>query len=81
MRCGYEFSHEGYKITYHKTLPYSKIYLTNQSSVLYDVIIKQDGTIREDWDTCTNDKVRVCDNIANELDLTAYRKVTYEDYK
>ena len=81
MRCGYEFSHEGYKITYHKTLPYSKIYLTNQSSVLYDVIIKQDGTIREDWDTCTNDKVRVCDNIANELDLTAYRKVIYEDYK
>lgn len=83
MRCGYEFDYEGYKITYHKTLPYSKIYLTNNSCVLYDIIIKQDGTIKEDWDTCLNvtDYNRKCDNLANELDLTAYRKVKFEEYK
>lgn len=83
MRVGYEFTAGGYKVTYHKTLPYSKIYLTNNSSVLYDIIIKQDGSIKEDWDTClevttTN---RKCDNLANDLDLSAYRKVKYEEYK
>ena len=83
MRVGYEFESAGYKITYHKTLPYSKIYLTNNSVALYDIIIKQDGSIKEDWDTCLDvtGKDRKCDNLANELDLTAYRKVTYEDYK
>ena len=83
MRVGYEFKAGDYKVTYHKTLPYSKIYLTNNSSVLYDIIIKQDGSIKEDWDTClevttTN---RKCDNLANDLDLSAYRKVKYEEYK
>ena len=85
MRCGYEFKYEDYKITYHKTLPYSKIYLTNNSVALYDVIIKQDGTIKEDWDTCLEESItpvnRKCDNIANELDLTAYKNVTYEEYR
>lgn len=85
MRCGYEFNYNGYKVTYHKTLPYSRIYLTNNSVALYDIIIKQDGTIKEDWDTCTEEAItpvnRVCDNIANPLDLTAYKNVTYEDYK
>lgn len=83
MRCGYEFEYEGYKVTYHKTLPYSKIYLDNDTSALYDIIIKQDGTIKEDWDTCLEitSRNRKCDNIAHELDLTAYRKVKYEEYK
>ncbi len=81
MRVGYEFDHNGYKVTYHKTLPYSKIYLTNNSSVLYDIIIKQDGSIKEDWDTCLNTEERKCDNLANDLDLSAYRKVRYEEYK
>lgn len=83
MRVGYEFKAGDYKVTYHKTLPYSKIYLTNNSSVLYDIIIKQDGSIKEDWDTCLNltNTNRKCDNLANDLDLSAYRKVKYEEYK
>ncbi len=83
MRVGYEFKAGDYKVTYHKTLPYSKIYLTNNSSVLYDIIIKQDGSIKEDWDTCleVTSTNRHCDNLANELDLSAYRKVKYEEYK
>ena len=86
MRVGYEFDYKGYKITYHKTLPYSKIRLNDLNGdtfVLYDIIIKQDGTIREDWDTCSTITFanRKSDIIANELDLTAYRKVKYEDYK
>jgi len=82
MRVGYEFRYGTYKITYHKTLPYSKIYINNNESCLYDIIIKQDGTIKEDWDTCINTKTRrVCDNIALPLDLTAYKNVRYEEYK
>ena len=83
MRCGYEFIYDNYRVTYHKTLPYSKIYLTNNSVALYDIIIKQDGTIKEDWDTCLEVTFanRKCDNLANELDLTAYKNVKYEEYK
>lgn len=83
MRVGYEFDYEGYKITYHKTLPYSKIKIDENTSVLYDIIIKQNGTIRDDWDTCSvvTDSNRKCDVIANELDLTAYRSVKYEKYQ
>ena len=83
MRVGYEFDYKGYKITYHKTLPYSKIKLNENEYVLYDIIIKQDGTIREDWDTCSTVTFnnRKSDIIANELDLTAYRRVRYEEYK
>ena len=43
------------------------------------------STIKEDWDTCLDDAItpanRICNNIANELDLTAYKNVTYEEYK
>ena len=83
MRVGYEFDADGYKITYHKTLPYSKIVLDNDTAVLYDIIIKQDGSIKEDWDTCSAVKEfnRVSDNLANDLDISAYMKVSYEDYK
>ena len=34
MRCGYEFEYDNYKITYHKTLPYSKIKLKRNSLCL-----------------------------------------------
>lgn len=83
MRVGYDFDADGYLIRYHRTLPYSKIYLADDSYALYDIIIKQNGDIKEDWDTCVDKTVmgnRECDNIALEIDLTAYRKVKYEDY-
>ena len=82
MRCGYEFSCDGYKITYHKTLPYSKITTNDKDTfILYDIIIKQDGTIKDDWNVCNNIDSRVCDKIADPLDLNAYRCVQYEDYR
>lgn len=83
MRCGYEFDYNGYKITYHKTLPYSKIIIDEDKAVLYDIIIKQDGAIKEDWDTCSTNsfKDRKTDISANDLDLNEYRNVSYEEYK
>lgn len=84
MRVGYEFDADGYKVTYHRTLPYSRIYLKNDLYILYDIIIKQNGDIKEDWDTCVETKNienRKCDNLALDLDLNAYRLVTYEEYK
>lgn len=84
MRCGYEFEYMGYKLTYHKTLPYSKLPLDDPDTyVLYDIIIKQDGTIKEDWDTSSDAGLcnRKCDKLAAELDLNAYMRVKYEEYK
>lgn len=84
MRIGYDFDANGYRVSYHRTLPYSKIYLKNDLSALYDIIVKQNGAIKEDWDTCieaTEIGKRKCDNLALDLDLNAYRKVTFEDYK
>ena len=80
MRVGYEFDYKRYKITYHKTLPYSKIKLDdNNTYVLYDIIIKQNGEIRDDWDvTLQGDRTTLIK--ADELDLTAYRNVKYEEY-
>ena len=80
MRCGYEFSYKNYKITYHKTLPYSKIKLDDDTYVLYDIIIKQTGEIREDWDVCDSIDSRICNKIANKLDINAYKNVTFENY-
>ena len=84
MRVGYEFDAAGYRVSYHRTLPYSRIYLKNDTSVLYDIIVKQNGEIKEDWDTCIEHidiMNRKCDNLALDLDLNAYRKVTFEEYK
>ena len=79
MRVGYEFDYEGYKITYHKTLPYSKIHIDTNTFVLYDIIIKQTGEIRDDWDiTLEDDRTRLFK--ADKLDLTAYKDVVYEEY-
>ena len=80
MRVGYEFDCNGYRVTYHKTLPYSKIHLDANTFVLYDIIIKQNGEIRDDWDvTLEDDRTRLFK--ADELDLTAYKNVKYEEYK
>lgn len=80
MRVGYEFEYDNYKVTYHKTLPYSKIKLDDRDTyALYDIIIKQDGEIREDWDVTTPGQYRGLVK-ANKLDLTAYKDVTYEEY-
>lgn len=82
MRCGYEFNYNGYKVAYHKTLPYSKIKLDENKYVLYDIIVKQTGEIRDDWDVCTNNSFenRVTNRVADKLDLSAYKDVTYEQY-
>jgi organic radical activating enzyme len=48
FRCGYEFFVDGYRVTYHKTLPYSTIN-ENGYDILTDIIIRQNGTILSDW--------------------------------
>ena len=48
MRVGYEFYSDNYRVTYHRTLPYSRIYLKNDTYALYDIIIKQNGDVKED---------------------------------
>lgn len=70
IRVGYEFlspkkefsklSHTC-KITYHKTLPYSKVETEKDTFLLYDIIIKQDGRIEDDWN-----------GYGKELDILAY---------
>ena len=71
MRCGYHFEHKGNHLTYHKTLPYSTIVEKGDDGVtydiLYDILIKQTGKIVSDW---TDDYP--------ELDIEAYRNVTFE---
>jgi len=71
MRCGFHFDYKGLELTYHKTLPYSTIVETDENGVtydiLYDIVIKQNGEIRSDW----NEDV---------LDVEAYRHVKFEPY-
>ena len=71
MRCGFHFDYNGLELTYHKTLPYSTIVETDENGVtydiLYDIIIKQNGEIRSDWDDTV-------------LDLTGYKNVVFEPY-
>ena len=72
MRCGFHFDYHGLELTYHKTLPYSTIVETDPEDgktydILYDVIIKQNGEIRSDWDD-------------TKLDVDAYRNVKFEPY-
>lgn len=66
MRCGYDFEYSGKKITYHKTLPYSKIF-EGDYEILYDIIIRQTGEIMDDWN-----------EYGEPLDLLEYRNVEYE---
>ena len=71
MRCGFHFNYEGLELTYHKTLPYSTIVETDENGktwdILYDIIIKQNGEIRSDWDETV-------------LDVEGYRNVVFEPY-
>lgn len=72
MRCGFHYDYKGLEVTYHKTLPYSTIVEKDPDDgitydILYDIVVKQNGEIRSDWD----DKV---------LDIDAYRKVKFEPY-
>lgn len=72
MRCGFHFDYNGLELTYHKTLPYSTIVETDPADgvtydILYDIIIKQNGEIRSDWDD-------------TKLDVDAYRNVKFEPY-
>ena len=74
MRNGFHFMYKGLELTYHKTLPYSTILEKDPESgityaILYDIIIKQNGEIRSDWDD------RVMDY---HLDVDAYRNVVFE---
>lgn len=48
FRCGYAFYVNDYKITYHKTLPYSTI-ANEEEYILTDIIIRQNGVINSDW--------------------------------
>ena len=72
MRCGFHFDYHGLELTYHKTLPYSTIVEKDPEDgktydILYDIIIKQNGEIRSDWDD-------------TKLDVDAYRNVKFEPY-
>ena len=71
MRNGFYFDYKGMEMTYHKTLPYSTLQIEGDDGVtydvLYDIIIKQNGTIDSDWDKTV-------------LDVDAYRNVVFEPY-
>ena len=71
MRCGYHFNYQGLELTYHKTLPYSTIVETDTNGktwdILYDIILKQNGELRSDWDDTL-------------LDVEAYKNVVFEPY-
>lgn len=76
MRNGFVFDYRGLEITYHKTLPYSTILEKDPKdgityAIIYDIVIKQNGEIRSDWDD------RVMDY---HLDVDAYRHAKYEPY-
>ena len=66
MRCGYNFEYSGKTITYHKTLPYSKI-VEGEYEILYDIIIRQTGDIMDDWN-----------EYGEPLNLFKYRNVKFE---
>ena len=71
IRCNYEFADGDHIISYHKTLPYSTIVETDEHGdtwdILYDALIKQDGTVHSDWD-------------GTVMDVEAYRNAAYEPY-
>jgi len=69
MRCGWEFKYNNLIVEYHKTLPYSTI-KTDEGNILYDIIIKQTGALMSDWN-----------EYGVPLDVDAYSKVEFEEYK
>jgi molybdenum cofactor biosynthesis enzyme MoaA len=46
FRTGFDFRYKDSLVTYHKTLPYSKV-----NGVVGDIIIRQTGKIYDDWNT------------------------------
>ena len=56
FRTGYVFSRGDSKVTYHKTLPYSKI-----NGKIGDIIIRQNGLIYDDWN-----------NYGSELNINSF---------
>lgn len=70
IRCNYSFGTEGAEISYHRTLPYSTIPISENGvdcDILYDIIIKQNGDIHSDWTGAV-------------LDYEQYRKVRFVPY-
>lgn len=77
MRCGFHFDYKGMELVYHKTLPYSTIKETDPEDgitydILYDILIKQNGDIHQDWSDAVIDDVM--------LDVEAYKNVKFEPY-
>jgi organic radical activating enzyme len=72
MRCGFHFDYKGMELTYHKTLPYSTVMEKDPQTgityaILYDILIKQTGSIHGDWDS-------------HLLNVEAYKKAVFEPY-
>ena len=70
MRNSYSFIYKDMQINYHRTLPFSTIIEKDKNDgkiyeILYDILIKQDGTFHSDWDK-------------TPLDLEKYKKVIFE---
>lgn len=70
MRCGFHFDYQGMELTYHKTPPYSTVLEEVDGttySILYDILIKQNGSLHSDWD-------------GTPLDASAYKNAIFEPY-
>lgn len=69
IRCNYEYDYKGYRISYHKTLPYSTITEVGEDGkeydVIYDILIKQTGVFHSDWNSVL-------------LDCEKYENVVFE---
>ncbi len=71
IRCNYEFLDGKHVVSYHKTLPYSTMTVTDGEGrtydILYDVLIKQNGDFHSDWTGVL-------------MNLEDYKKVIFEPY-
>ncbi len=71
IRCNYEFLDGKHVVSYHKTLPYSTMTVTDGEGrtydLLYDVLIKQNGDFHSDWTGVL-------------MNLEDYKKVIFEPY-
>jgi len=68
----FHFDYKGMELTYHKTLPYSTVMEKDPEdgqtyAILYDILIKQTGSIHGDWDS-------------HLLNVEAYKHAVYEPY-
>ena len=71
IRCNYEFLDGKHVVSYHKTLPYSTMTVTDEEGhtydLLYDVLIKQNGDFHSDW-------------TGVPMNLEDYKRVIFEPY-